>query len=111
MLVSGDLAAYFDVESGVLIVEPPADSQLKAGDVLLSVAGMDVADLAVARDLLKDIEGEAQVQVKRHGKRQTLAVAEQEFADLGAMHETRIIRIEKPGVDKEQVVIKVETTD
>lgn len=56
--VSGDLASYFGVDEGVVVMAAPEDSPLKAGDVLLTMAGDPVtsAQSAVATVRASEID-------------------------------------------------------
>ncbi len=111
MAVSGDLAAYFDVKEGVIVLAPPTGSELKAGDVLLTVAGEDITDIESATEVLGDIDEQTQVTVKRRGKRRTINVNADEFADASPGSHTRIVRIENSIDGHDQVQIKVEIID
>jgi S1-C subfamily serine protease len=111
MAVSGDLAAYFDVKEGVIVLEPPTGSELKAGDVLLTVAGEDIADLESATEVLGNIDEQTQVTVKRRGKRHTINVKADEFADASPVSQTRIVRIENSSDGHDHVQVKVKIID
>lgn len=94
MAVDGDLARYFDVDAGVIVLEPAAGSMLKAGDVLVTVGDLEITDLQGAHAALGGIDGQAEVFVKRRGKGREVRVAEGEFAAV-EVHEKRVIRIRK----------------
>jgi S1-C subfamily serine protease len=98
MAVEGDLARYFDVEEGVVVVSPPTEnSELKGGDVILSVGDKTIDDLEEAERRLAAIEGVATVDVKRSGKRRSVEVEQGEFD----AHRIKVIHIERKtsGVD------------
>ena len=105
LAVSGDLAAYFDVKEGVVVIAPPADSDLKGGDVLLNIAGDDIESLEGAVAALGALEAQGEVTVKRQGNRKTVTVAAAEF-ELASAH-TKIIRIKRPHTAEEKIEIEV----
>ena len=107
MAVDGDLARYFDVDAGVIVLHPDAGSRLKAGDVLLQVGDVEISDLQGAHAALGNIDGEAEVHVKRRGKRREVQVAEGEFA-AGEVHKKKIIRIRNSlGSGTEETVVEI----
>ncbi len=99
MYVSGDLAEYFDIDSGVVLVRAEADSPLKAGDVLLSVGGDEIGDIDEALEVLGRAAKEddpVTAVVKRKGKRRNLEL------DADALPQARaegvqVIRIKTDG--------------
>ena len=111
MSVDGDLAGYFDVDAGVLVIEPAPDSALKAGDILLSVNDVAVTDLEMAYKLLGEVEDEGEVEVKRRGRNRTLDVSADELLASAGSTQTRVIRINAPDEDGKEVVVKIEVTD
>ncbi len=111
MSVDGDLASYFDVDTGVLVLEPSPESALKAGDILLSVNDVAVTDLDMAQKLLSEVEDKAEVEVKRHGENKTLDVNADELMASASVSQTRVIRINAPDEDGKEVVVKIEVTD
>lgn len=111
MSVDGDLASYFDVDTGVLVLEPSPESALKAGDILLSVNDVAVTDLDMAQKLLSEVEDKAEVEVKRHGENKTLDVNADELMASTSVTQTRVIRINAPDEDGKEVVVKIEVTD
>lgn len=87
-----DLARYFDTDSGVLVVRPPAgNSSLKAGDVLDQVAGKPVTDVqdALAMLQLSDASNPIKLQVIRQGKTQQVSID----PSLLSTPDTSVIRI------------------
>ncbi len=87
-----DLARYFDTDSGVLVVRPPAgSSSLKAGDVLDQVAGKPVTDVqdALAMLQLSDAGKPIKLQVIRQGKTQQVSID----PSLLSAPDTSVIRI------------------
>ncbi len=111
MSVDGDLASYFDVDAGVLVVEPAPGSALKAGDILLAVNKVDVTDLDMAYKLLGEVEDTAEIEVKRRGKNRTLDVSADELLASANTTQTRVIRINAPDENGKEVVVKIEVTD
>lgn len=111
MAVDGDLASYFDVNAGVLVLDSAPESALKAGDILLSVNDVAVTDLDMAYKLLGEVEGEVDVEVKRRGKNRTLDVNADELLASTNATQTRVIRINAPDEDGKEVVVKIEVTD
>ena len=107
MDVSGDLAQYFGVDEGVLVVEAPEDSELAGGDIILSIAGEPVEDAASASKLLGKIDGSASVDVRRSGRSRSVDVAEGEFD----RHMAKVIRIERRGDGESEVDVKVIVED
>lgn len=75
--VNPDLGAYFGTSSGVLVAEVDEDSStgLRAGDVVVSVDGRQVADIAKLRRILRSYESEEQIRfgIWRNGAETTVA--------------------------------------
>ena len=72
--IGQDLGGYFGVESGVLVLDTPARSQLKPGDILRRVDGADVASAMDARRLLAAIDGETEAEVLRKKRKVKVTV-------------------------------------
>lgn len=92
--VTEDLAGYFGVEQGVLVLSAPAADgsgaeALKGGDILLAVNGESVQSTGEAYRLLQGSNGKVSVEVLRHGVQQTFEVAP---SPAGRRHETITIR-------------------
>jgi S1-C subfamily serine protease len=111
MSVDGDLASYFDVDEGVLVLEPAPESALKAGDILLSVNDVAVTDLDMAYKLLGEVEDEVEIEVKRRGKNRIFDVKADELLASTNSTQTRVIRINAPDENGKEVVVKIEVTD
>lgn len=63
------LARYFDVESGVLLVDPPSNHDtLKAGDVILSIGDIETNSSAEVNGILRHLEKPVELTVLRKGK-------------------------------------------
>ena len=91
--VAGDLADYFGVSEGVLVLQEPKRSRVKAGDILLSVDGDEPKDAHHAQKMLAKADEPVGVAVLRKGKRQALTVQPGEF---DAKHSSmRVIRIDR----------------
>jgi C-terminal processing protease CtpA/Prc len=111
IMVSGDLADYFEVDEGVLIVGPAENSALKGGDILLSVGDVPVSDLQTAYKLLGDIEEQASVKVKRRGNDMAVNVKTGELLASKTTTQTRVVRINAPDKDGKEVVVKIEVSE
>lgn len=62
--IGADLGAYFNVDAGVLVLDTPAKSDLKPGDIVKRIDGADVGSSQEAYRLLRG-EGDAVVEVFR----------------------------------------------
>jgi len=93
MPVSGELAKYFDVKEGIVVRKVAQSSELKAGDVLLQIAGTSITELDQAADLLDDLDSAAEVQVQRHGRKREVTVLPGDFAGAGEKVVKKVIRI------------------
>jgi S1-C subfamily serine protease len=70
--IQGDLAGYFQVDDGVLVLSVPAKAtDLKAGDVLRRVDGEPVTGAMNVLRRLAGLEGTVEVQVLRQGREYT----------------------------------------
>jgi C-terminal processing protease CtpA/Prc len=82
--VAGDLAQYFGVESGILIVHAPERSGgLKAGDVLLAVDGRQAANAIDAQTFLLSGEASKKALVRRRGAEVTLDIDPRDYRSDG----------------------------
>jgi S1-C subfamily serine protease len=73
--VAGELAGYFDVEQGVLVLAAPKrDEALKAGDVLLEVGGEPVQGADAVLERLGKLKGSVPATVKRRGRVHEIAL-------------------------------------
>ncbi len=104
LAVDGDLARYFDVDEGVVVVEPPENSAIKAGDVLLSIDDVEVDGLDDAMERLSALEEETTVQVKRRGSKREIAVDAGEFA---ALSKIKTIQIQAPDAPEVETVVEI----
>ncbi|NJN52077.1 MAG: hypothetical protein HC809_10220, partial [Gammaproteobacteria bacterium] len=92
-----DLAGYFGVDGGVLVLEPPAGGPLKSGDVVMSIAGETPANAAdarakIARSIAKD-EGAMEWVVRRRGATQALSLDAAALDFEVGPHVKRVIRM------------------
>ncbi|NOX51406.1 MAG: PDZ domain-containing protein [Gammaproteobacteria bacterium] len=96
MQVTGDLASYFGVESGVIVTMPKANSKLQAGDVILRVDGAQIQDVVQLNETIQasKMTKEVAVELKRHGRvvKVTVALAEFFSPDHRQVHMLRIKR-------------------
>lgn len=86
--VSGDLAGYFGVDAGVVVMAVPDESELKAGDVLLSLAGSDVDSAQGAAKTITKADGDTPAKVLRNERRLDLTIAEGTVASSGPIIRT-----------------------
>ncbi|HEX7035019.1 MAG TPA: PDZ domain-containing protein [Pseudomonadales bacterium] len=102
--VSGDLAGYFEVERGVLVLATPGrESTLKAGDILLEVNGTAADDPDAVLAALGKLTGQVPVRVKRRGRVRDLTVdADALNADqaMQVVGDDRRIRIHRADGDR-----------
>lgn len=67
--IGGELAGYFGVKSGVLVLDPgEAAPDLKSGDLLMSVAGKSLSDSLAALEAVAELHGRVPVEVRRHDR-------------------------------------------
>ncbi|MEM7098757.1 MAG: PDZ domain-containing protein [Pseudomonadota bacterium] len=105
MFVEGDLAEYFDVDQGVVVVQPPDGSQLKGGDVLLEIDTNEISSVADALVALGQEDG-TDVKVRRKGRNVTVAIEPGEFEQV-EKEEIRVIRVRKSKGDGEDVHVEI----
>lgn len=73
--VSSDLAQYFGVDQGVLVLAAPDDlQQLRGGDIILAVAGEGVSQVSEAYQALQQSDEVVSVEILRQGVRETVDV-------------------------------------
>ena len=73
--IGEDLGAYFGVDAGVLVLDTPAKSELRPGDILKRIDGADVSSARQARRQLARQSEDAEVQVRRKNRNVTVTVA------------------------------------
>ena len=74
--IGEDLGDYFGVDSGVLVLNAPGDSELKPGDIVGRIDGADVASANEARRLLAATSGDdAEVEVRRKNRKVEITAA------------------------------------
>lgn len=73
--VEQPLAKYFDVEQGVLLVNPPQNQdELKAGDVILSVGDIESNSAAEVNGILSYLEKPVELTILRKGKQREVTI-------------------------------------
>ena len=71
--IEEDLGQYFDVEYGVLVLSTVEGSDLKNGDILLSIDEKPVRSVSHARRFIQAADGETmEISVKRRGREKQL---------------------------------------
>ena len=73
--IGEDLGDYFGVDAGVLVLDTPAKSELKPGDILKRIDGAAVSSARDAYRLLRRLEEDAQAEVRRKNRKITVNVA------------------------------------
>jgi hypothetical protein len=92
--LDADLARYFGVEGGVLVLDGTADeASLRSGDVLVSIAGRKPADAAQAQAWLARRTGPVEVEVLRDRESRTVSVDAASFS--GPTPGARVIRLDQ----------------
>lgn len=90
--IGADMGEYFGVDGGVLVVNTPAGSELKPGDILRRIDGADIASAAEAYRMLWRLADDAEVEVRR--KNRTIKVAMPATTRNSPRHETDVKVIE-----------------
>lgn len=86
--VAGELAGYFGVDAGVLVMEAPdRQSALVPGDILRSLDGEAVTDARSALRRMAGLDGQVAAQVRRNGRDLDLAL------DAGALNERQALHV------------------
>ena len=70
--IGEDLGDYFGVDAGVLVLDTPAKSELKPGDIVKRIDGAAVSSAADAYRLLRRAEGETEAEVRRKNRKVTV---------------------------------------
>ena len=92
--VDADLGAYFGVDEGVLVLNAPENTELRSGDVLLSLDGEAVTSARQARRTLSDVEEPVAAQIMRQKSKLSLSIAPGAFPrHIGKR--IRIIKLEE----------------
>ena len=73
--IGEDLGDYFGVDAGVLVLDTPAKSELKPGDILKRIDGAAVSSARDAYGLLRRLDEDAQAEVRRKNRKITVNVA------------------------------------
>ena len=82
--IGEDLGAYFGVDAGVLVLDTPADSPLRPGDIVRRIAGAAVSSAEDAYRLRRRLEAEAEVEVRRKNRNVTVVLAPRPAPDRSA---------------------------
>ena len=72
--IGEDLGDYFGVDAGVLVLDTPAGSEFKPGDIVKRIAGAAVASSDDAYDLLESLEEDAEAEVRRNNRKAVVKV-------------------------------------
>ena len=73
--IGEDLGEYFGVDAGVLVLDTPAKSELKPGDILKRIDGAAVSSAEDAYRLLRRLQQDAPAEVRRKNRAVTVNVA------------------------------------
>ena len=101
--IGEDLGDYFGVDAGVLVLDTPAESPLKPGDIVRRIAGAAVSSAEDAYQLLARLEAEAEGEVRRKNRNitVTLAPAEEPFRKPTRLRKRSVIVVEPDEEDDE----------
>lgn len=92
--IGEDLGAYFGVDAGVLVLDTPAASELRPGDIVRRIAGAAVSSAEDAYELLRMLEAEAEGEVRRKNRKVTVTLAPAEAARPGPRVRKRVIVVD-----------------
>lgn len=73
--IGEDLGEYFGVDAGVLVLDTPAKSELRPGDIIKRIDGAAVSSANDAYRLLRRLEQDAPAEVRRKNRKVTVEVA------------------------------------
>ena len=101
--IGEDLGDYFGVDAGVLVLDTPAKSPLKPGDIVRRIAGAAVSSAEDAYQLLARLEAEAEGEVRRKNRNitVTLAPAEERAGKPTRLRKRSVIVVEPDEQDDE----------
>lgn len=106
-----ELASYFGVDQGVLVLSPPSDdSELKAGDILLEVDGGSVTSAQEALQQLALGDSEIAATVMRKGQEQAVVIDCAELSrhsSLAITHGPKMIQIRRGADGDEDVRVEI----
>ena len=91
MYVDGDLAEYFDVDSGVIVIDAMDDSQLKNGDVFLTLGDTNVTDFEEVNEFLVELDDEIVAEIQRKGRSRDVVILPGEFTS-NLEHEVQVFK-------------------
>lgn len=107
--IDADLASYFGVESGVLVMSSTAeDSSFKAGDILLSVDGQTIETASDAYDLLFTGSTEMTAEVMRKGVQESITFDASDLAKSHSFRGHRVIRLKRGDGIEEDIDFTIE---
>ena len=113
--MDGDLARYFGVDEGVLVVAPPSkESELKSGDVLLELDGKDVVNAREAMKTLAMSDETIDARVLRNGKKRKVSIDCSELSagdHVAITVDPSVIRIHRGMDGDEEVDIRIVVDD
>ena len=73
--IGEDLGSYFGVDAGVLVLDTPAGSEFKPGDILKRIDGAAVSSSADAYRLLRRLDEDAEAEVRRKNREVMVGVS------------------------------------
>lgn len=100
--IGEDLGAYFGVDAGVLVLDTPAASELKPGDILRRIAGAAVSSAEDAYELMRMLEAEAEAEVQRKNRKLTVMLAPPEAGWRGPGLRKRVIVVDPDAEDEDE---------
>lgn len=103
--VGEDLGDYFGVDAGVLVLDTPAKTDLRPGDIIKRIDDADVGSSDEAYRLLAG-DGEAVVEVRRKNRSVDLTVAKQ-----SRRGNVFVLRSRNGGEHEEEVEVKVDVEE
>jgi predicted metalloprotease with PDZ domain len=110
--VAGDLAGYFEIDRGVLVLRTTDSAQpLKPGDILLDLDGEAVTSADAALERMAQLEGRVAAQVKRQGRVRDVELdmdALNAHQAVHVMRGERRIRIQRDADGKQRLEITVD---
>ena len=103
--IGEDLGDYFGVDAGVLVLDTPAKTDLRPGDIIKRIDDADVGSSDEAYRLLAG-DGEAAVEVRRKNRSVDLTVAKQ-----SRRGNVFVLRSRNGGEHEEEVEVKIDVEE
>ena len=103
--IGEDLGDYFGVDAGVLVLDTPAKTDLRPGDIIKRIDDADVGSSDEAYRLLAG-DGEAAVEVRRKNRSVDLTLAKQ-----SRRGNVFVLRSRNGGEHEEEVEVKVDVVE